>query len=497
MTKFASFASDLRVRVLLCSSVTVLLTACGGGADTGTTAAADLPPQNAAYAFNSDAAPAARDAAPDEAVAAVAENAPSDDLNAAADTSPANFEITGYETDATAADGDQPSAAATASEAAVAPETAANDAATGSAPTRLLAQTVAVRAVTPATSNNFYVAPNGSDTNPGTKAKPFKTLARAAKATKASTTVFVAPGTYAGGIKTTVSGSASGRIYYVSTTRWGAKIVPPANSTNDSAWDNRGNYVDIIGFDIDGSKSQAGKKWLHGVYNGGSYDSIRENHVHHIARNVPCNGAGGSAIGVDSYYRGVKSDVIGNSVHDIGPAGCKYVQGIYVSTSGSVKNNIVYRVSAAAIHLWHDANNVIITNNTVAASNFGIIVGGGDFYNTTAGANNVAVYSNIVYDNTYGVSEQGKTGKSNTYRNNLVYQNKYNWTLKNGLTHSGTVSSAPLFVSYNKTSGTPNFHLASSSPAIGRGISSYAHPTDFDGKPRNASTGYTIGAYQR
>ncbi|RXW02043.1 hypothetical protein CYQ14_15335, partial [Enterococcus faecalis] len=90
---------------------------------------------------------------------------------------------------------------------------------------------------------------------------------------------------------------------------------------------------------------------------------------------------------------------------------------IYVSTSGTIKNNVVYRVGSAAIHLWHDATNVKIINNPVSSSNFGIIVGGGDFYFTSAGANNVAVYNNIVYDNKYGISEQGKTGTGNSYKN--------------------------------------------------------------------------------
>ena len=89
----------------------------------------------------------------------------------------------------------------------------------------------------PATTYNYYVSPTGSDTAAGTKTAPFKTLARAAKAAiKPSTTVWVAPGTYAGGIKTTGNGSATGRIYWVSTTKWGAKIVPPASSTNKTAW---------------------------------------------------------------------------------------------------------------------------------------------------------------------------------------------------------------------------------------------------------------------
>jgi hypothetical protein len=224
---------------------------------------------------------------------------------------------------------------------------------------------------------------------------------------------------------------------------------------------------------------------------------IADNHIHHIAKSVACTSAGGSAIGVDSYYNGVLSDVVSNVINDIGPAGCSFVQGIYVSTSGTIKNNLSYRVSGAAIHLWHDATNVIITNNTAAASSFGMVVGGGDFYHSTAGANNVFVANNIVYDNDYGISEQGKTGTSNQYKNNLVIKNvKYNISLRNGLQATGTVSSEPLFAGYSRTATTPNFHLTSSSPAVGRGIASNAYPTDLDGKPRSSSTGFDIGAYQ-
>ncbi len=361
----------------------------------------------------------------------------------------------------------------------------------------LLAAAMSANAATiPTTPNNFYVSPTGSDTAAGTKAAPFKTLARAAKAaTKPGTTVFVAPGTYAGGIRTTASGTASSRIYWVSTTKWGAKIVPPANSTNKTAWDNRGNYVSIIGFDVDGSKIGKGTKWVLGIYTGGSYNVIEGNRVHHMATTIPCNSAGGSAIGVDSYYKGVKGDVIGNVVHDIGPAGCTYVQGIYHSTSGTIKNNVVYRVGSAAIHLWHDATDLQIVNNTVSSSVFGIIVGGGDFYFTKAGANNVHVHNNIVYDNKYGISEQGTTGKGNTYKNNLVTKNTtYNFQLRNGLTHTGTISSEPLFAGYSRTAATPNYKLTTSSPAIGRGLATYAPKTDIDGKARG--TAIDLGAYQ-
>jgi hypothetical protein len=357
----------------------------------------------------------------------------------------------------------------------------------------------AAAAVTsPNNSNyNYYVAPEGSDSNMGTKTSPFKTIQRASNMSMPGTTIHVAAGTYVGGFKTSVSGEAGARIVYLSTTRWGAKIVPPSNSRTNVAWDNRGSYVDIVGFDIDGGGAYAGMKWLNGIYNGGSYGSIRGNHVHHIGEMATCTNISISGIGVDSYYRGVGSEVIGNNVHDIAPPGCKYGKGIYLNTSGEIKNNIVYNIGGAAIQLWHDANKVVIANNTVTNSSSGIVVGGGEYYYTKGPNDYTSVLSNIVYDNKYGITEQGATGKNNSYRNNLVFQNVMsNWDLRNGLEHSGTVTAPPQFVKYAKA-GTPDFHLLSSSPAIGKGLPDHAHEADFEGKPRRKSTGFDIGAYQR
>ncbi|WP_426207808.1 right-handed parallel beta-helix repeat-containing protein [Massilia sp. TWP1-3-3] len=342
----------------------------------------------------------------------------------------------------------------------------------------------------------LYVSPAGSDSNPGTIERPFRSLIRAAKASRAGGKVLVAPGVYEGGFRTNASGAPGARILFLSTRKWGAKIIPSENSPNKTAWDNRGSHVDIVGFEIDGSAYQRGKKWVHGIYNGGSYVAIRNNHVHHIAQTAACTHAGGAAIGVDSYYGGVKGDVISNLVHDIGPAGCRFVQGIYVSTSGRVQNNVIYRVAEGGIHLWHDANNVIITNNTVTQSNTGIIIGGGNYYHSSGPNDHTAVYSNIVYDNKMGISEQGQTGRNNTYRNNLVYQNaRYDWRLQNGLSHTGTVSAAPLFLD-NSRSSDPSLKLSADSPAVGHATPEYAESIDFAGRPRDARAGYDIGALQ-
>ena len=343
---------------------------------------------------------------------------------------------------------------------------------------------------------NYYVASTGSDANPGTAQLPFQTIMRAARIALPGTTVHVAPGVYTGGFKTSISGIETQRIYYVSSVHRRARLVPPMSSETKSAWDNRGSYVDIIGFDVDGRAARNGVKWTHGIYSGGSHTAIKDNYIHHIAQNIPCGNSSGAGIGVDSYYRGIRSDVIGNTVHDIGPAGCRFVSGIHISTSGSAVNNVVYNIGGAGILMWHDAHDVKVTNNTITGSTTGVLVGGGDYYHTRGPNNNTRVHNNIIYDNKYGVWEQGETGINNTYRNNLVFHNAVaDWQLRNGLAHTGTVAQEPQFVRYARK-GQSDFRLRGNSPAIGAGTAEHASAADVAGKLRSKGTEIDLGAYQ-
>ena len=316
-----------------------------------------------------------------------------------------------------------------------------------------------------ASKYNYYVSPDGSNSNPGTEISPFQTIQHAAGIALPGTTIHVAKGTYAGGFRTNMSGESNARIVYRSVVKWGARIVPPVQSANNTAWDNRGSYVDIVGFDIDGRGSTTGTAWLHGIYNGGSFVSVRGNQVRHIGEKSACGGAGSSGIGLDSYYKGVNSEVIGNSVHHIGTPGCKFSKGIYLNTTGRVQNNVLHSIGGAGIQLWHDARHATISGNTVVRSTSGILVGGGDYYHTKGPNDYTHVHNNIVFDNKTGITEHGWTGKNNTYRNNLVFQNaNADWALRNGLKHTGTISAAPQFVSYPKE-GVPDLRLVPGSQA--------------------------------
>ena len=302
---------------------------------------------------------------------------------------------------------------------------------------------------------DIYVSTTGSDSNAGTQDSPFKTILKASQVATAGTTVHVAPGTYQGGFKTTTSGTESAPIHYVSDVKWGAKIVPPANSTSDTAWNNRGDHVTIDGFEVDGSGSYGGTQWRWGIYTGGDQSSIVNSKVHDIARNTTALGDsnGGAGIQGDGYYGGSDFTLSNNVVYNVGPAGDTngLIHGIYISSSGTVENNEVSNVPGVGIHLWHDAHDVRIADNTVYENGAGILVGAGDFVHEEAPADHVEVVNNSVYDNAEnGITEQGLTGPNNTYVNNKVWGNGNDWDLDPGKTHTGTVatpqSAAPLAV---------------------------------------------------
>jgi hypothetical protein len=345
----------------------------------------------------------------------------------------------------------------------------------------------------PKSANNFYVATTGNDANAGTQAAPFRTIKKGVAAAKPDTTIHVMPGTYAESIKSTVSGTATGRIRYASETKWAAKIVPPAGSASESAWDNRGAYVDIEGFEVDGSVFQGGTVWRQGIYSGGTGSVMRGNKVHDIAHNkstYTCTNGGGAGIEGDSWYGGTNIDVIENVVYDIGYVGCTFVQGIYQTAPGKVINNVVTRGGAACVHLWHDANHIDIVNNTVVECPIGILVGGGDYVHTSGPADYVNVLNNIVVNSKMGIDEQGQTGTHNVYANNLLFGNTTNWGLSNGLVGTSTVLADPRFTSL----AGADYHLLAGSPAINAGTTTRAPAYDFDGRMRSQPD---IGAFEK
>jgi len=356
---------------------------------------------------------------------------------------------------------------------------------------------VAVLAASPAMAavkGHLYVATTGSDSNPGTQAKPLKTIGRADALARPGYVIHVAAGTYkvsapssgSNGIKTTKNGTAADRIKFVSDVKWGAKIVMTGTGI---AWNSMGSYVDIEGFDVSGTGRI-------GLAAAGANLTFKYNLVHDLTISGGCNGGGGSAI---LTYGPVGNVVIDrNVVRNIGYrmiGTCAQVQGIYISNANNlVTNNIVSGVAAAGIQQWHGATASTIVNNTTFHSAAGILIGQGDAGATSTGSANNYVANNIAYDNkTYGIVEMGKVGGNNRYVNNLVARSGTNWRVKGSV--SGSVSSEPLMVNY-QANGSGDYRLLNGSPAIDRGTSVKAPTIDYAGVSRPRGGAVDIGAYE-
>ncbi|MCW2779511.1 MAG: hypothetical protein JWN17_3236 [Frankiales bacterium] len=335
-------------------------------------------------------------------------------------------------------------------------------------------------------TSSLYVSPTGSDSGSGTQASPFRSISRAADAASPGTVVHVAPGSY-GYVESTRSGTSGAPITFVSDTRWGAKITAPGMT---NAWTNTGEYVVIQGFDLSGSRYS-------GIMSTGSYGKFLGNHIHNMV--PPDCSRGGAGIELQN-YSGTHNDSIGNVVHDImaPTSDCGLIHGIYYQgpDGGRVVNNLVYRTSGWGIHLWHNANHVVIANNTVFQNKQGGMVIGGSLEGNDISPgvdNGTVVTNNVVVDNGYwGIREMGRVGV-NTYANNLLSDNASGgYDLNGGGVPTGTVNADPRFV--NAAGG--DYHLSTLSPAIDAGTSQGALGYDLDLRPRPQGLRQDIGAYE-
>jgi hypothetical protein len=322
----------------------------------------------------------------------------------------------------------------------------------------------------PATQAHFYVAPNGSDSNPGTRATPWLTIAHAASVVGGGTTVHVAPGTYTQPVWVRASGSHQARIVFVSDTQWGAHVSVAGSS---AGWRSSGNYIDVQGFDITAPQSTLG------ISNEGSYNRLIGNRVHDVGTAAGCQPGGGAIDSWNGTYSNHDVDIVGNVIlrTGVGPSCGSYIHGIYVAHArGNVTKNVVSNISGYAIHCWHACASIVVSNNTVFANHQGgILVGAGDSPGGVVCDHSI-VSNNIAINNTgFGIREyeypgSNAIGPDNQFLNNNVYGNSVaGFSLLHGHSPVATVTADAQFVNY-KADGTGDYHLRSTSSDVIQGL---------------------------
>jgi hypothetical protein len=334
---------------------------------------------------------------------------------------------------------------------------------------------------TPLEEADLVVALDGSDDAAGTAEAPLRTIDAAAARAQPGMTVLVRNGTYTGDVETEAAGSESARIAYVAESP-DVRIV--GSDSRNGVWENNGDHVDIVGFDVTGPNGV-------GIYNRGSNVRIMQNQVHDIP---------GNCVYVQNDdYSLTDVDVIGNVVSDCGESDLDH--GIYITQRGGlVANNISYRNTGFGIQCWHACDEIVVVNNLVFDNDEGGIVIGGEIDEDTgegAVTDHSMVANNIAVDNgREGIREGGESGSNNRFVNNLLWDNQVDKILIRTGEEIDTMVEDPRFVSF-QPDGSGDYRLEPTSPAVDSGTYDMAPPVAIDGLPRPQSGGVDLGPYER
>ncbi len=380
-------------------------------------------------------------------------------------------------------------------------------------------QTAAVHAAT------YYVATGGSNSNSGTEAQPWQTIAYAVNTMVAGDTTYVRGGTYNEGMMLfSRSGTRSAQIKLLNYPGE-APIIHCNTSTPVTGPFNR-----IIIANKSGAHTAIGWITIEGFEIRNCYDGLKFHNTHDltIRRNwIHDNSPGQGILGTGTRVlidRNVINHNGGFAACAAKPPQCNQDHGIYASGTGyTITNNLIYDNLAYGIQLagaykydhakyagpeYVSSANWIIANNTIAYQAYRAAIA---IWGSTC--NSARIENNIFYENGVQLSSSAPQGidfvstscTGIQIRNNLSYSSGSGATAFLGFlaiegiqyTQSGNITGNPLFVNAPSTlPASPNFALTERSPARGAGLSLAATKTALDGITRPDGHAYDIGAYQ-
>lgn len=392
-----------------------------------------------------------------------------------------------------------------------------------------------------AAGNVYYVAKNGSDSNPGTEAQPFLIIQKVANVAQAGDTVYVKAGTYDERVIPQNSGSPGNLITYQ---------AYPDDRVVMQGFTILKDYIRIKGFEITNTPDH----WRdsRGIWLQGDHNEVLENYIHHTRADgilAPWDGAKpdyslikgnvityakNTAITIEGTNNVIENNDISHPTNLWEGVAAGDADAIRFFGSGHIiRNNYIHdllEIEAPEAHMdafqtFDTANNILIEGNyvfniahqiTMMAGNFrgpvtnitfrnnifekngtyAFIVGGVSYLtimNNTFidilhdsvlldSSPYATIKNNIFYESGgYSTDEASKEGLTADY--NLFYP-AFSWPpsppgfLKNE--PHGLWNVNPKFIDY----ANHNFRLQPGSPAIDAGTSDGALTTDKDGNPR-------------
>jgi hypothetical protein len=378
----------------------------------------------------------------------------------------------------------------------------------------------------------YHVSPTGSDSNPGSEARPFRTIQKAADSVKPGDTVLVDDGVYTysgpndchGKVVVCVSrgGSRDNWVVFKSKNKWGAKIDGGNGKAGAGFVVQSGaSYVRIQEFEMTGLANVDGSAGGIDLFDGGSHFQVIGNHIYNIGRvcTNTSNGQNGVFIEADNVL------VEANLIHDVGrlasgAQGCRpsneywknHDHGVYHDGGDhvTIRNNVIYNIKQGwSIQVWPKSRaHMNILNNTVAFGNqykgkIGAIV----MWAPSTGGMKVSdstIANNIFYGvNTAAIWLGGDGGEEPMRLANVRISNNI---ISNGvlLFAEKNVDTSGLILADNLEKTDPkfadpaafDFHLRPDSPAIDAGLALPGGGADYDGRARQRGGRVDIGAHE-
>lgn len=330
-----------------------------------------------------------------------------------------------------------------------------------------------------------YVSPKGSDSNPGTLKRPWRTIGKAMRALVAGKTAYVRAGTYREATDVPCGTSHN-------TLQWNRSGRPGAPITISGYPGEERRVVVRTKIKLNGSHLRlvnlvvARNSAFHPIDKGCTGDANVNVYGDDVEiSDLEVRDSNNSGIYLKDADR---AKILGNWIHDNG-AHPTQDHGIYYGsgTGGVIANNVIERSLGYGIHMYPRPSGQTLVHNTIVGSgNAGIIL-------STSGSHIVIVNNISAWNGDYGI-RTGDGCEECWADQNVLYGNASDaYYLPEELTVHRTIEADPLFVDRAKR----NYRLLARSPAVNTARVDYSRPFDFDGRSRPRGAGPDIGSYER